>query len=71
MGFSILQIKCRIMEDSEIEAQAPIIFGQDLISTYGILNCIIKPDKYCAVQPPAVSERTPALMFRRQNVVLV
>jgi len=53
MGFSILQIMCRIMEDSDIQAQAPIIFGQDLISMYGILNYIIKPDKYCAVQPPA------------------
>jgi len=29
MGFSILQIMCRIMEDSEMESQAPIIFGQD------------------------------------------
>jgi len=53
MGFSILQIMCRIMEDSDIQAQAPIIFGQDLISMCGILNYIIKPDKYCAVQPPA------------------
>jgi len=40
------------MDDSEMEAQAPIIFGQDLISTYGILNYIIKPDKFCAVTPP-------------------
>jgi len=53
MGFSLLQIMCRIMEDSEMQAQAPIIFGQDLISMYGILNYIIKPNKYCAVQPPA------------------
>ena len=53
MGFSLLQIKCRIMEDSDMLALAPIIFGQDLISMYGILNYIIKPDKYCAVQPPA------------------
>jgi len=51
MGFSILQTMCHIME--EMQAQAPIIFGQDLISMYGILNYIIKPDKYCAVQPPA------------------
>jgi len=44
---------CRIMEDSEMDSQAPIIFGQDLISTYGILNYAIKPDKYQAVEPPA------------------
>jgi len=31
----------------------PIIFGQDLISTYGILNYIIKPDKFCAGTPSA------------------
>jgi len=41
------------MEDSKMEAQAPIIFGQDLISTHGILNYIIKPDNFCAVTPPA------------------
>jgi len=40
------------MEDSKMEVQAPIIFGQDLISTYGLLNYIIKPDKLCAVEPP-------------------
>jgi len=40
------------MEDSEMEAQAPIIFRQDLISNHGILNYIIKPDKICAVEPP-------------------
>ena len=40
------------MEDSEIEAQVPIIFGQDLISTHGILTYIIKLDKFCGVEPP-------------------
>jgi len=41
------------MEDSDMLAQAPIIFGQDLILMYGILNYIIRPDKYRAVDPPA------------------
>lgn len=43
----------RIMEDSKMETQAPIIFGQDLVSTYGILNYNIEPDKFRAVEPPA------------------
>jgi len=37
MCFSRPQTMCRITEDSEMEAQAPIIFGQDLISTYLLL----------------------------------
>ena len=36
-----------------METQAPIIFGQDLVSTYGILNYNIEPDKFRAVEPPA------------------
>jgi len=40
------------MEYSEMETQAHIIFGEDLISAYGISNYIIKPDKYQAIEPP-------------------
>jgi len=60
MGFSILQIACRILEDNPAKAQAPIIFGQDLISTYGILNYIVKPYQYHAISRP---EAAPEEMY--------
>jgi len=52
-GFSILQVECRILPDDEGPSQAaPIIFGQDLINLYGILNYIVLPATYKRIEAP-------------------